>query len=47
MEEYIEYKVRQDILKEISNLELPYEWKPKEVINFIVRKIDKYNVQEN
>jgi hypothetical protein len=45
LEEYIENKVRQDIIKEINNLELPYEWKPKEVINFIIRKIDKGNVK--
>jgi hypothetical protein len=45
LEEYIENKVRQDIIKEINNLELPHEWKPKEVINFIIRKIDKGNVK--
>lgn len=41
MEDYIENKVREEIVKELSNLELPYEWKPKEVINFIIRKIQK------
>jgi hypothetical protein len=41
VEDYIENKVREEIVKELSNLELPYEWKPKEVINFIIRKIQK------
>jgi len=41
VEDYIENKVRQEIIKELSNLELPYEWKPKEVIDFIIRKIEK------
>ena len=41
MEDYIQDKVRQDIIIEISNLELPYEWKPREVIAYIIRKIDK------
>ena len=29
------------ILNEIKYLELPYEWKPQEVIDYIVRKISK------
>jgi len=41
VEDYIENKVRQEIIKELSNLELPYEWKPSEVIRFIIRKIEK------
>jgi len=41
VEDYIENKVRQEIIKELSNLELPHEWKPKEVIDFIIRKIKK------
>jgi len=40
VEDYIQDKIRQDIIKEISNLELPSEWKPKEVISYIIRKID-------
>lgn len=41
MEDYIENKVREEIVKELSNLEIPYEWKPNEVIRFIIRKIQK------
>jgi hypothetical protein len=41
MEDYISDKIRRDIIKEISNLELPNEWKPYQVIDYIIRKIDK------
>jgi len=41
VEDYIENRVREEIIKELSNLELPHEWKPKEVINFIIRKIER------
>jgi len=39
--DYIEDQVRQKILNEIKYLELPYEWKPREVIDYIVRKIGR------
>jgi hypothetical protein len=41
MEDYLNNKVRRDIIKEINNLELPEEWKPYQVIDYIIRKIDK------
>jgi hypothetical protein len=41
VEDYIQDKVRRDIIKEISNLELPNEWKPQQVIDYIIRKINK------
>lgn len=41
VEDYIQEKVRRDVIKEISNLELPNEWKPQQVIDYIIRKIDK------
>jgi len=41
VEDYIQDKVRRDIIKEINNLELPEEWKPQQVIDYITRKIDK------
>jgi len=41
VEEYLQEKVRRDVIKEISNLELPNEWKPQQVIDYIIRKIDK------
>jgi len=41
VEEYLTEKVRRDIIKEISNLELPNEWKPQQVIDYIIRKINK------
>ena len=43
--DYIEDLIREKIVKEIKYLELPNEWNPEQVINYIIRKIDrKYNV---
>ena len=41
VEDYIQDKVRRDVIKEISNLELPKDWKPQQVIDYIIRKINK------
>jgi hypothetical protein len=41
--DYIEDQVREKILEEIKYLDLPYEWKPKEVINYIVNKLSRGN----
>jgi len=41
VEEYLQEKVRRDVINEISNLELPEEWKPQQVIDYIIRKINK------
>ena len=41
--DYIEDQVRQKILNEIKYLELPYEWKPQEVINYVVNKLSRGN----
>ena len=41
VEDYIQDKVRRDIIKDIRNLELPNNWEPKQVIDYIIRKIDK------
>jgi hypothetical protein len=41
VEDYIQDKVRRDIIKEIRNLELPNEWKSQQVIDYIIRKIDR------
>jgi len=41
VEEYLQEKVRRDVVKEISNLELPDNWKPQQVIDYIIRKITK------
>jgi len=41
VDDYIDQKVRRDIIKEIRNLELPNEWNPQQVIDYIIRKIDK------
>jgi len=37
----MEEHFRNKISLEVSGLELPYEWKPNEVIKYIVRKIEK------
>jgi hypothetical protein len=42
--EYIQEKIRKEILDEIRYLELPPEWRPYEVIRYIVRIIEKGNV---
>jgi hypothetical protein len=41
--DYIEDLVRKNILNEIRYLELPPEWRPNEVIRYIVRIIEKNN----
>ena len=41
--DYIEDLVREKIADEIRYLELPPEWRPNEVIKYIVRKIEKNN----
>lgn len=41
VEDYIQDRVRQDIVKEIRNLELPEDWKTQQVIDYIIRKINK------
>jgi len=40
VEEYLDEKVRRDVIKEIGNLELPEEWNPQQVIDYIIRKIE-------
>jgi hypothetical protein len=42
--EYIQEKIRKEILDEIRYLELPPEWRPYEVIKYIVRLIEKGSV---
>jgi hypothetical protein len=41
--DYIEDIIREKIANEIKYLELPPEWRPNEVIRYIVRKIEKNN----
>jgi hypothetical protein len=41
VEDYIDTKIRRDIIREISNLELPNDWEPQMVIDYIIRKIKK------
>jgi hypothetical protein len=46
VEDYIDTKIRRDIIKQIRNLELPKDWKTQQVIDYIIRKIDKDNVEK-
>ena len=39
----IEDHIRTSIVKDISELELPSEWTPGDVITYIVRRIEKSN----
>ena len=41
--DYIEDLLREKIADEIRYLELPPEWRPSEVIRYIVRIIEKNN----
>jgi hypothetical protein len=41
--DYIEDQIREKILQEIKYLELPYEWKPQEVIAYVVNKLSRGN----
>jgi hypothetical protein len=41
--DYIEDLVREKIANEIKYLELPPEWRPSQVIRYIVRIIEKNN----
>jgi len=43
--DYIEDRLRSKIADEIRYLELPPEWRPYEVIRYIVRMIEKNNGQ--
>ena len=43
MTDYIEDLIRSKIINEIRDLELPPEWRPYQVIRYIVRMIDKNN----
>jgi hypothetical protein len=40
---YLDEKIRHEIANEIKYLELPPEWRPYEVIRYIVRIIEKNN----
>lgn len=41
--DYIEDLIREKIINEIRYLELPDEWNPKQVIQYIIKKIDRNN----
>lgn len=43
IEEYQDERIRRQISNEITGLELPPEWRPNEVIRYIVRIIEKSN----
>lgn len=41
--DYIEDFIREKIINEIKGLELPNEWNPEQVIQYIIKKIDRNN----
>ena len=43
IQDYLDEKHRKEIADEIRYLELPPEWRPHEVIRYIVRIIEKSN----
>lgn len=38
--DYIDSKIRRDLANQIRNLELPPEWRPNEVIKYILRIVE-------
>lgn len=40
MEDFIKKRFINDLINELENLELPPEWRPKEVIGLIIKKIE-------
>jgi hypothetical protein len=44
--DYIEDRIREKIADEIRYLELPPEWRPNHVIQYIVSKIERRNNYE-
>jgi hypothetical protein len=36
----VKQKFINDIIKELDNLELPPEWSPRDVLGFVIRKIE-------
>jgi hypothetical protein len=43
IEDYLDERHRKEIADEIRYLELPPEWRPHEVIRYVVRIIEKSN----
>jgi len=43
IEDYLDEKHRKEIADEIRYLELPPEWRPHEVIRYVVRIIEQSN----
>lgn len=37
----IEKKFINEIIKELENLELPPEWRPRDVLGFVIRKLQE------
>jgi hypothetical protein len=40
VEDYIDSKIRRDLAKQIRDLELPPDWRTKDVINYILRIVE-------
>ena len=36
----IKQKVLRELINELESIELPYEWKPKDVLGFVIRKLE-------
>ncbi len=36
----IKQKVLRELINELESVELPYEWKPKDVLGFLIRKLE-------
>ena len=41
LDQYFENKYKKEILEQINNLELPNNWSPEQVIDYITYKIDR------
>lgn len=36
----IKQKVLRELINELDEIELPHEWKPKEVLGFVIKKLE-------
>lgn len=41
----IEKKFINEIIKELENLELPPEWRPRDVLGFVIRKLQEREIR--
>ena len=43
----IKQKVLRELIKDLNGIELPSEWKPRDVLGFIIRKLEEKEKNAN